>query len=153
MLLLVWPQPLHNVRESPSCNLLCSISALVSIAGANEFFECALAARQTEQKCNLQFAGELLNCNTYDVAIHAAVACGVDKVICMHTENLDLPEWLSLRAAADALFGKSESDDDGSSSDSGEENLRPGAHSSHFALLVEVSSRMCSIASQICHSG
>lgn len=47
-------------------------------------------------------SGELLNCNTYDVAVRAAVECGADKVICMHLDEvagLGLPEWLSVPSA------------------------------------------------------
>lgn len=47
-------------------------------------------------------SGELLNCNTYDVAVRAAAECGADKVICMHLDDvaaLGLPEWLSVPSA------------------------------------------------------
>lgn len=46
--------------------------------------------------------GELLNCNTFDVAVRAAVECGADKVICLHLDEvarLGLPEWLSVPSA------------------------------------------------------
>jgi acetylglutamate kinase len=35
---------------------------------------------------NLGFtaAGEVLNCNTFDVGLHAAVELGADKLICLH---------------------------------------------------------------------
>lgn len=47
-------------------------------------------------------SGELLNCNTYDVAVRAAAECSADKVICMHLDEvaaLRLPEWLSVPSA------------------------------------------------------
>ena len=48
-------------------------------------------------------AGELLNCNTFDVATHAAIELKADKLICMHMEevsSLRLPPWLSIKSAA-----------------------------------------------------
>lgn len=50
--------------------------------------------------------GELLNCNTFDVAVRAAVELQADKVICMHMEEvaaLGLPEWLSVNSAQSML--------------------------------------------------
>lgn len=39
---------------------------------------------------NLGFTagGEVLNCNTYDVGLHAAVELGADKLICLHLEDV-----------------------------------------------------------------
>jgi hypothetical protein len=39
---------------------------------------------------NLGFtaAGEVLNCNTYDVGLHAAVELGADKLICLHLDDV-----------------------------------------------------------------
>lgn len=58
---------------------------------------------------NLGFtaAGELLNCNTYDVGLHAAVELGADKLIFMHTDelrDLALPPWLPLSDAQSMLL-------------------------------------------------
>lgn len=50
--------------------------------------------------------GELLNCNTFDVAVRAAIEVNADKMICMHMEEvavLGLPEWLSVTAAQSLL--------------------------------------------------
>lgn len=47
-------------------------------------------------------AGELLNCNTFDVATHAAVELDADKLICLHLDEvsrLELPAWLSINVA------------------------------------------------------
>jgi hypothetical protein len=99
-------------------------------AGFVRFIDAAAVTKQLSHGnivllSNLGYSagGELLNCNTYDVAITAAVACGVDKIICMHVEDLDLPEWLSLQAAAVALFGEPEG---GAAKVGGESSLRPG---------------------------
>ncbi|KAK9824282.1 hypothetical protein WJX72_009159 [[Myrmecia] bisecta] len=53
---------------------------------------------------NLAFtaAGEVLNCNTYDVATHAAIELGADKLFCLNLDEvseLRLPQWLPLRDA------------------------------------------------------
>lgn len=39
---------------------------------------------------NLGFtaAGEVLNCNTYDVGLHAAMELGADKLICLHLDDV-----------------------------------------------------------------
>jgi amino-acid N-acetyltransferase len=39
---------------------------------------------------NLGFtaAGEVLNCNTFDVGLHAAVELGADKLICLHQDDV-----------------------------------------------------------------
>lgn len=39
---------------------------------------------------NLGFtaAGEVLNCNTFDVGLHAAVELGADKLICLHLDDV-----------------------------------------------------------------
>jgi hypothetical protein len=39
---------------------------------------------------NLGFtaAGEVLNCNTYDVGLHAAVELNADKLICLHLDDV-----------------------------------------------------------------
>eukprot|EP00775_Hariotina_reticulata_P009748 gene9748-9906_t len=46
---------------------------------------------------NLGFtaAGEVLNCNTYDVGLHASIELGADKLICLHLNDvtdMDLPQ-------------------------------------------------------------
>jgi amino-acid N-acetyltransferase len=33
-------------------------------------------------------AGEVLNCNTYDVGLHAAVELGADKLFCLHLDDV-----------------------------------------------------------------
>lgn len=39
---------------------------------------------------NLGFtaAGEVLNCNTYDVGLHAAMELNADKLICLHLDDV-----------------------------------------------------------------
>ena len=47
-------------------------------------------------------SGEVLNCNTFDVATHAAVELKADKIMCITMDDvkeLDLPQWLSLKDA------------------------------------------------------
>ena len=55
-------------------------------------------------------SGEVLNCNTYDVGLHAAIEVGADKLIYMHTDDnvgeLALPRWLPLGDAQDMLMAK-----------------------------------------------
>ena len=52
-------------------------------------------------------SGEVLNCNTHDVGLHAAVQLNADKLIFMHMdEQLDLPKWLPLGDAQDMLLSK-----------------------------------------------
>lgn len=60
---------------------------------------------------NLGFtaAGEVLNCNTYDVGLHAAVELGADKLLYMHTEEDALPRWLPLSDAQDMLLQRLQS--------------------------------------------
>eukprot|EP00798_Chlamydomonas_sp_ICE-L_P014642 gene14642-20678_t len=59
---------------------------------------------------NLGFtaAGEVLNCNTYDVGLHAAVELNADKLLYLHTEEDapkgGLPRWLPLSDAQDMLL-------------------------------------------------
>jgi len=50
-------------------------------------------------------AGEVLNCNSYDVAVHAAVELKADKFICVTdgVSELDLPQWLPLRDAEELI--------------------------------------------------
>jgi amino-acid N-acetyltransferase len=67
-----------------------------------------LATKNVVLLSNLGYsaAGELLNCNTFDVAVRAAVEVSADKVICMHMAEvaaLGLPEWLSVNAARSLL--------------------------------------------------
>jgi len=62
---------------------------------------------------NLGFtaAGEVLNCNTYDVGLHAAVELGADKLFFLHTDevaDLGLPHWLPLSGAQQMLIKKLE---------------------------------------------
>jgi hypothetical protein len=56
-------------------------------------------------------AGEVLNCNTYDVGLHAAVELGADKLFFLHTEevtSLGLSHWLPLSEAQNMLIKKLE---------------------------------------------
>lgn len=58
---------------------------------------------------NLGFtaAGEVLNCNTYDVGLHAAVELGADKLFFLHLDevtDLQLPHWLPLSEAQNMLI-------------------------------------------------
>ena len=49
----------------------------------------------------------MLNCNTYDVGLHAAVELRADKLICLHLDDvaaLALPAWLPLSDARDMLL-------------------------------------------------
>jgi amino-acid N-acetyltransferase len=60
---------------------------------------------------NLGFtaAGEVLNCNTYDVGLHAAVELQAEKLLVVHLDDvkeLGLPQWLSLSAAKEMLLGE-----------------------------------------------
>lgn len=51
-------------------------------------------------------AGEVLNCDTYTVAVRAAVDLGADKLILMtlpELQPLDMPAWLPLREAENML--------------------------------------------------
>jgi hypothetical protein len=126
-----------DAGERLTCNTHNVASCSVAASGGNSSI-CMHVSSGPAQAVSM-CAGELLNCNTYDVAIHASVACGVDKIICMHVESLDLPEWLSLRAAADVIFGRGNgeggSDGEGASGGDGgdggaaesEAHLRPGA--------------------------
>ena len=43
-------------------------------------------------------AGEVLNCNSYDVATHAAIELRADKIICVMDgmDEMHLPQWLPL---------------------------------------------------------
>lgn len=81
--------------------------------GAVRFVHSSAIHAQLETKnvvllSNLGYSagGELLNCNTYDVAVRAAIEVKADKMICMHmeaVEALGLPEWLSVNAAQSLL--------------------------------------------------
>ncbi|KAG2485158.1 hypothetical protein HYH03_016048 [Edaphochlamys debaryana] len=54
-------------------------------------------------------SGEVLNCNTYDVGLHAAVELGADKLFFMHLDEvaaLSLPAWLPLSEAQNMLMQK-----------------------------------------------
>ena len=47
-------------------------------------------------------SGEVLNCNTFDVATHAAIELKADKIMCMtldDVQSLNMPQWLSLNDA------------------------------------------------------
>ena len=47
-------------------------------------------------------SGEVLNCNTFDVATHAAIELKADKIMCMtldDVKSLNMPQWLSLNDA------------------------------------------------------
>lgn len=51
----------------------------------------------------------MLNCNTYDVGLHAAVELGADKLIALHLDEvagLDLPQWLPLSDARAMLLNR-----------------------------------------------
>ena len=52
-------------------------------------------------------AGEVLNCNSYDVAVHAAVDLKADKFICVTdgVSEMGLPQWLPL-CDAEELIGQ-----------------------------------------------
>lgn len=52
-------------------------------------------------------AGEVLNCNSYDVAVHAAVDLKADKFICVTdgVSEMGLPQWLPL-CDAEELIGE-----------------------------------------------
>ncbi|KAF8060080.1 NAGS2 [Scenedesmus sp. PABB004] len=58
---------------------------------------------------NLGFTagGEVLNCNTYDVGLHASIELGADKLICLHLSDVSdmrLPAWLPLSQARNMLL-------------------------------------------------
>ncbi|KAI8462509.1 MAG: N-acetylglutamate synthase [Monoraphidium minutum] len=60
---------------------------------------------------NLGFTagGEVLNCNTYDVGLHAAVELGAEKVFCLHLDDvaqLGLPQWLPISSAREMLLNR-----------------------------------------------
>lgn len=47
-------------------------------------------------------SGEVLNCNTFDVATHAAIELKADKIMCItldDVQSLNMPQWLSLNDA------------------------------------------------------
>lgn len=47
-------------------------------------------------------SGEVLNCNTFDVATHAAIELKADKIMCItldEVQSLRMPQWLSLNDA------------------------------------------------------
>lgn len=47
-------------------------------------------------------SGEVLNCNTFDVATHAAMELKADKIMCItldDVQSLNMPQWLSLNDA------------------------------------------------------
>jgi amino-acid N-acetyltransferase len=50
---------------------------------------------------NLGFtaAGEVLNCNTYDVGLHAAVELNADKLICLHLDDVKGAQGIHVGAA------------------------------------------------------
>ena len=52
-------------------------------------------------------SGDMLNCNSYDVATHAAVELQAEKLICIHDNpeirELDLPHYLPLADAEDLI--------------------------------------------------
>ena len=52
-------------------------------------------------------AGEVLNCNSYDVATHAAIELAADKFICVldGMDDMQLPQWLPL-GDAEKLIGE-----------------------------------------------
>ncbi|GIL81500.1 hypothetical protein Vretimale_1003 [Volvox reticuliferus] len=54
-------------------------------------------------------AGEVLNCNTYDVGLHAACELRADKLFFLHLDEvaaLNLPQWLPLSEAQNMLMDK-----------------------------------------------
>jgi len=56
-------------------------------------------------------AGEVLNCNTFDVGLHAAVELQADKLFFMHKEEvarLQLPPWLPISDAQKMLLERLE---------------------------------------------
>jgi amino-acid N-acetyltransferase len=58
---------------------------------------------------NLGFTagGEVLNCNTYDVGLHASIELNADKLICLHLSDvteMGLPAWLPLSRAREMLL-------------------------------------------------
>ena len=56
-------------------------------------------------------AGEVLNCNTYDVGLAAAVGLEADKIFILHNEEvskLGLPAWLPLGDAQNMLLKRIE---------------------------------------------
>jgi amino-acid N-acetyltransferase len=49
----------------------------------------------------------VLNCNTYDVGLHASIELNADKLICLHLSDVTemrLPAWLPLSRARDMLL-------------------------------------------------
>lgn len=72
------------------------------------FVQAEAVQRQLEQGhvvllSNLAYsaAGEVLNCNSYDVATHAAIELCADKFICIldGLADMQLPQWLPLNDA------------------------------------------------------
>lgn len=55
-------------------------------------------------------AGEVLNCNSYDVATHAAIELAADKFICVldGVDDLNLPQWLPLGDAEDLIASRAQ---------------------------------------------
>eukprot|EP00798_Chlamydomonas_sp_ICE-L_P013637 gene13637-19519_t len=59
---------------------------------------------------NLGFtaAGEVLNCNSYEIGLHTAVGLQADKLIFMHKDKYldELPTWLPISSAQDMLLDR-----------------------------------------------
>ena len=52
-------------------------------------------------------SGEVLNCNTFDVATHAAIELKADKIMCItmdDVKSLNMPQWLSLNDAEELIM-------------------------------------------------
>lgn len=73
---------------------------MLSMSGAST------CMRFSQSHCCACAAGELLNCNTFDVATHAAIELKADKLLCMTTDavaDLNLPQWLPVTDAEHLL--------------------------------------------------
>lgn len=85
---------------------------------------------------NVGFAagGEVLNCNTYDVGLHAAVELEADKLCVLHLDDvkgLGLPPWLPLPAAKALLLARLRAaDPDGAAASDASISGRPPARAS-----------------------
>lgn len=70
-----------------------------------------MPARTLAQVVGFTAAGEVLNCNIYDIGLAAAVGLEADKIFILHGDEvskLGLPAWLPLGDAQNMLLKRIE---------------------------------------------
>ncbi len=91
----------------------CTMLTNEALLGAVRFVQADAVRQQLElghvvllSSLAYSAAGEVLNCNSYDVATHAAIELGADKFICVldGLPDMQLPQWLPL-GDAEKLIG------------------------------------------------